>query len=176
MTLPILQKAVLRTERLTLKPHTAQDVDTLLDLLTHPDVTRTFMVPELPTHREAEALAKALIAFSQPEDTRHLEYGIYLDGSLIGLVDDCGAEGDTIEIGYALHPNWQGCGYATEAVRAVLADLREMGFKRVTAGYFAENTASLRVMEKCGMQKTAVTDTVEYRGERHTCCYCEICF
>lgn len=176
MTLPIQQKAAIQTERLTLKPHTAQDVDALIALLTDADVTRTFLVPDLPTRSAAEALANALIAFSQPGDTQHLEYGIYLDDALIGLVNNCGAEGESIEIGYAVHPHWQGRGYATEAVRAVLADLREMGFKKVTAGYFAENTASLRVMEKCGMQKTAATDTVEYRGKRHTCRYCEICF
>ena len=31
-----------------------------------------------------------------------------------------------------------------------------MGFRKVTAGYFAENTASRRVMEKCGMRREGV--------------------
>ena len=69
-----------------------------------------------------------------------------------------------------------GHGYATEAVRAVLEELRDMGFRRVTAGYFEGNEASHRVMEKCGMQPVAYTDEEEYRGVRHLCRYCEVRF
>ena len=58
----------------------------------------------------------------------------------------------------------------------MLGALREMGFRRVTAGYFQENDASRRVMEKCGMVRTDQTDEDEYRGERRVCRYCEICF
>lgn len=175
MKLPIQKKAGIETERLVLKPYTEQDVDGLIELLTNPEVTRTFMVPDtdLPGMKK---LAEKLVEFSQPEDTEHLEYGVYLDGKIIGFVNDCGAEEDAIEIGYVIHPRCQGHGYATEAVRAVLAELREMGFKKVAAEYFAENTASLRVMEKCGMRQTDRTDEEEYRGRRHSCRYCEICF
>lgn len=95
---------------------------------------------------------------------------------MIGFVNDCEIGDDEIEIGYVIHPQYQGRGYATEAVHAVIAELREMGFRKVTAGYFSENTASLRVMEKCGMQKTTITDEEDYRGKRHICKYCEICF
>ena len=105
-----------------------------------------------------------------------LTLSIYREGELIGFINDCGVEGDEIEIGYVIHPRCQNHGYASEAVHAVLAELREMGFKRVTAGYFAENTASLRVMEKCGMRRTDKTDTVTYRSKLHHCHYCEICF
>ena len=50
-----------------------------------------------------------------------------------------------------IHPDYQGCGYATEAVGAVLRELREMGFRKVIAGFFSENSARRRVMEKCGI-------------------------
>lgn len=176
MPLSITQKAQIQTERLILKPHTMQDMDALADLLTNPEITRTFMVPDFSARADAEALARTLIAFSQPEDATHLEYGVYRAGELIGLVNNCGTDGDAIEIGYVIAPRHQGCGYATEAVRAVLADLHDMGFQKVIAGYFAENTASRRVMEKCGMHAIDRTDEVIYRGERHICRYCEICF
>jgi RimJ/RimL family protein N-acetyltransferase len=41
----------------------------------------------------------------------------------------------------------------------------------VTAGAFEDNLASLRVMEKCGMQPMEHTDTIEYRGCEHLCLY-----
>ena len=110
------------------------------------------------------------------EDDKHLEYGIYLGGQMIGFVNDCGVDGDEIEIGYVIHPRYQGHGYATEAVRAVIGELREMGFRKIVAGYFSENTASFRVMEKCGMQQLDRTEVEEDRGEKHICRYCELCF
>ena len=169
------EKTQIKTERLILKPYSEQDIDTLIDLLTNPEVTSTFMVPETESRSCAEELVRKLIVFSRPDDTKHLEYGIYLNEKLIGFINDCGIEDDEIEIGYVIHPQYQGHGYATEAVHAVITELREMGFRKVTAGYFSENTASLRVKEKCGMQKTAITDEEDYRGKRHICKYCEIC-
>ena len=176
MNLSIQKKPCIRTERLTLRPYTTSDMEQLLALLTHPAVTRTFMVPDFATREQAVALVERLIAMSSPEDTVHLEYGICLHDRLIGFVNDCGIEEDGIEIGYVIHPDEQGHGYATEAVRAVLEELRGMGFRRVTAGYFEGNEASRRVMEKCGMQPIVETDEEEYRGEIHRCLYCEVRF
>lgn len=176
MALPIKKRTIIKTERLTVKPYALEDLNGLVALLTNPEITKTFMVPIFASPTEAENLAKKLIAFSQIDDTKHLEYGIYFNGQLIGFINDCGIDDEKIEIGYVIHPNYQGHGYATEAVRAIICELREMGFQKVIAGFFAENTASCRVMEKCGMQQTGVTQSEEYRGEHHICRYCEICF
>ena len=174
MSLPIGKKDLIRTERLTLRPYTRDDLSELVCLITNAEITKTFMVPEFTSPEQAEELAAKLIGFSRKEDTAHLEYGICLNGKVIGFINDCGIEDEEIEIGYVVHPAHRGHGYAPEAVRAVIRELREMGFKKVTAGYFEGNTASLRVMEKCGMQSIAYTDEVEYRGEHHLCRYCEI--
>ncbi|MGM9653433.1 MAG: GNAT family N-acetyltransferase [Eubacteriales bacterium] len=114
--------------------------------------------------------------FSKIEDTVHLEYGIYQNGTLIGFINDCGVREDEIEIGYVIAPEYQGHGYATEAVRAMIHELRGMGFRKITAGYFEENAASRRVMEKAGMRPSGYVGREEYRGAVHTCIYCEICF
>lgn len=174
MALPIKKKAWIKTERLTIKPHALEDLDGLVGLLTNPEITKTFMVPTFESLEQMESLAKKLIVFSQEADTKHLQYGIYLGEKIIGFINDCGIEEDEIEIGYVIHPDYQGHGYATEAVRSIICELCEMGFHKVTAGYFAENVASRRVMEKCGMRQTALTGEEEYRGRRHICRYCEI--
>ena len=174
MTIPVKKKTFIKTERLIIKPYATEDVEGLISLLTNPDITQTFMVPEFESYEQMEELAKKLITFSQVEDTTHLEYGIYLGERLIGFLNDCGMEEKEIEIGYVIHPDYQGKGYATEAVKAIIRELFEMGFEKVTAGYFAENEASRRVMEKCGMQQTGITDEEEYRGIQHICHYCEI--
>ena len=51
-----------------------------------------------------------------------------------------------------------------------------MGFRKVMAGFFEENTASRRVMEKSGMQLNDLVEEEEYRGIIHKCYYCEINF
>lgn len=148
----------------------------LVELLTHPQITKTFMVPTYNSPKEYEDLAEKLIAFSQMNDTKHLGYGIYREEKLIGFLNDCGIEGREIEIGYVIHPLYQGHGYATEALNALLTELRAMGFCTVRAGYFQKNIASRRVMEKCGMHPIEKTEIEEYRGEQQMCLYCEICF
>ena len=104
MALPIRKKAQIKTERLILKPYSELDIGALIDLLTNPEVTSTFMVPEMESRSCAEELVKKLIVFSQPDDAKHLEYGIYMSEKLIGFINDCGVEGDEIEIGYVIHP------------------------------------------------------------------------
>ncbi len=169
MPLPIQMKSQLQTDRLTLRPHTAADIPALARLLADRANTETFLVPDFTSEAQAVSLAQKLVEFSQISDTEHLQYGIDLQGQLIGFITDCGVEADTIEIGYILDPAYQGHGYTTEAVRAIIDDLRRMGFKKVTAAFFESNTASRRVLEKCGLRPTGSTETLEYRGAVHTC-------
>ena len=167
------KKASIQTQRLTLHVILEKDTEQLVQLLTNHEITKTFMVPDLKTPEQVTALAETLISFSQIEDVEHLAYGIYTDDWLIGFINDCDMENDTIEIGYVIHPDYQGKGYATEAVHAMIEELLKMGFRKVKAGYFEENVASRRVMEKCGLKQLSYTDEIEYRGIVHKCFYYE---
>jgi [ribosomal protein S5]-alanine N-acetyltransferase len=56
-------------------------------------------------------------------------------------------------VGYRLGKQYWGKGYATEALRAVIAYLFEQTtVNRIYASTWAENTASARVLEKAGMR------------------------
>lgn len=58
-----------------------------------------------------------------------------------------------IEVGFSVSRAWQGRGFATEALKAVLAHLTENeGISCVTAWCAAENTGSRKVLEKAGME------------------------
>ena len=73
------------------------------------------------------------------------------------VIGNCGIRQPTpdapeAEIGYELDPNYWGHGYATEAMRAMLAwGWQNLPIQRVTAWCIAENTASIRVLEKLGL-------------------------
>jgi RimJ/RimL family protein N-acetyltransferase len=68
------------------------------------------------------------------------------------------AKGVHAEIGWVFDPQFQGRGYATEAVRALLRlAFDALGLRRVEAYCFAENEPSWRLMERVGMRREAHT-------------------
>jgi RimJ/RimL family protein N-acetyltransferase len=58
------------------------------------------------------------------------------------------------EVWYKLHPSFWNRGYGTEALRAVLDfGFHTLGLHRIEAGCAVENGASIRLLEKVGMQR-----------------------
>lgn len=89
-----------------------------------------------------------------PEHTGPGTFLVLLDGKVVG---DCGwfgppdAEGE-VEIGYGLAPSVRGRGLGTEAVRALLAWVRQQGAVRVRAEVLPGNEASLRLLRRLGFE------------------------
>jgi RimJ/RimL family protein N-acetyltransferase len=119
---------------------------------------------------EAEARAFADLA----QDPRLPQFIVTLPGR--GVIGSAGlGEHDSEpELGYWIaRPHW-GQGYATEAAGAVLRIARTLGHTRLTAGHFADNPASGRVLRKLGFVPTGrispryscarrmLVDSVEY--------------
>lgn len=76
------------------------------------------------------------------------------NNALIGIFVECEVdrENKSLEIGYGLGSRHWGKGYMTEVVKAMLSYyFTETEFQTVYASFFPENTASKKVMEKCGM-------------------------
>ena len=71
----------------------------------------------------------------------------------------------TYEIGWVLHPIYQGKGYATEAAKALLLyGFENLHAHRIIATCQPENPASYRVMEKIGMKREGHFRKGLYRG------------
>ena len=75
---------------------------------------------------------------------------------LLPLSDEDGPTG-LVEVGWHLHPQYQGQGMATEAARAVLALAAKAGIDQVLAITDVDNAASQRVAERLGMTDEGVT-------------------
>ena len=163
-----MQKKII-TPRLVLDSIKDADRDAFIEIFRHDTVKATYMLPDLENDEKATALFERIKKLS--EQTDRYVYGIYLDGKAIGLINDTDIDEKTIEIGYALHPDLNSNGYMTEAVKAIITALFERGFETVTAAAFEENTASFRVMQKCGMERIDKTETLEYREKSHICIY-----
>ncbi len=157
------------TERLVIKSMTESDKDAVIRLLTNDIVKKTYMIPEFDSKEALERMFNRYKDISK--DASRYVRGVYLQGKLIGIVNDVEIGEGCIELGYAFLPEYYNQGYATEMLRAVLADLAEKGYKQVLTGAFMENKASIRVMEKCGMKRLQETEQIEYRGMVHDCVY-----
>lgn len=146
-----------RTERLELRPVTDEDVDRILDYRNTPEVTRWLLRTEV----DPDAFRAAWR--SVPENPDDHSVGVVLDGVVIGTVSLMVQDGmgqpemparTEADLGYTFDPAYAGHGYATEAVTAMVAlAFEELGVRRITAGCYADNLASVRILEKIGMRR-----------------------
>ena len=75
-------------------------------------------------------------------------------GENVGYIQLCKLDDGTWEIGYHIAKSFTGKGYATEAVKAFLPVMaKKLNINEVYGICLAENTASVRVLEKCGFTK-----------------------
>jgi RimJ/RimL family protein N-acetyltransferase len=81
---------------------------------------------------------------------------ITVEGEVIGACSLDGCDG-TPELGYWIGAPFWGCGYATEAVSALVGRaFKGLGHKAIKASTRVSNPVSRRVVEKCGFRWTGV--------------------
>jgi RimJ/RimL family protein N-acetyltransferase len=161
---------IIETERLTLRPHTVEDFEDYQALWSDEAVVR--FISGVPSTRE-QAWARLLRAAGM---WHHLGFGFLAiedkqSGRFVGEAGFLEVKRDmkpittegTLEAGWALLPSAQRCGYATEALRALITWAEEhFPSKPITCIIDPDNTASLRVAEKLGFQEAGRAD---YHGE-----------
>ena len=163
------KKDKLTTKNLVLKPLENEDRNALISLLEDPLIKKTYMCPVFKSQEDKNKCFLRLKDIS--EEKNKILYGIYLNKLLIGFINEVVSYNDTIELGYLITPNQWNKGYATEALSATISEVFRIGYKVVDCGHFEENPASGKVMQKCGMQKIAKTESIEYAGATHLCVY-----
>jgi RimJ/RimL family protein N-acetyltransferase len=141
---------LLETARLTLREFTESDVDNLYALDSDPGVMR-FINGGKPTPREeieAELLPQILCDGGR---WAAIERATSDFVGWFGLREVLDRPGER-ELGYRLRTKAWGRGYATEGSRALIRHgFTRLGLTRIVANTMTVNTASRRVMEKCGM-------------------------
>lgn len=142
----------LRTDRLLLRPFAADDAGALHGYLSREDAVR-FEPYGVQSAQECVRLAA-----DRASDDRFL--ALCVDGQ--GLVGNlyCAPEGPpswrTWTVGYVLHPDHWGRGYATEALLRLLAHLfDERDAHRVFARCDPRNERSWRLLEGAGLRREA---------------------
>lgn len=156
----------LETDRLILRPLTAEDADNLFQLDSDPQVMRYINggIPTsyaaivqnfLPTYTRVDPKFPHL-RFWAALDQQNLDFVgwfhfIHVGQHPLALRLKLAAE-DDIALGYRLHRNFWGKGYATEASRFLIQKgFQEWKVQRVVAWALRENLASTGVMKRLGM-------------------------
>jgi RimJ/RimL family protein N-acetyltransferase len=153
----------LETERLLLRPQTADDIAGIVVLLNDYDIARN--LANVP-HPYTEADAQGFLGRWNAERASGAAYPFLVtrkpDHRPIG---GCGlrrGERGVYELGYWLGKPYWGQGYASEAARRVAGfAFRELDVPVVKASYFHDNPASGRVLAKLGAVPAGV--------EHHDC-------
>jgi ribosomal-protein-alanine N-acetyltransferase len=152
---------VLSTERLVLRPVTADDHAALLAHWTEPDVRRFLF--------DGAALSAAEVTETIEDSVRDFAaggFGVWLiheegRSALVGTAGLRPLEDIGLEIFYSLAPGSWGRGYATEAARAVVEHaLGPLGLPEVLAEVDEGNAASVAVVKRLGMTPFAVVPGV----------------
>ncbi len=151
-------EVVLQTARLQLRRFTPDDVDLIVALDSDPAVMR-YITGGRATSRD-EVVAEVLPAWlAYYEHSEHLGFFAAHEratGEFVGWFHfrpGVGRPAEEPELGYRLRRTSWGSGLATEGSRALIdSGFSEHAVTRVDAGTMVVNTASRRVMEKCGMR------------------------
>ncbi|MFI1192624.1 GNAT family N-acetyltransferase [Micromonospora sp. NPDC020750] len=155
---------ILATERLVLRDWTADpaDLNRIFDIYSRPEVTRWLGAPGLPLTDPAQAADR--LAMWRDRHAEHGDrYGTWAievrdTGVVVGTAllkplpgrDESVLTTD-IEVGWHLHPDSWGHGYATEAARSLVARELATGTPQVWAVVSPGNAASMAVARQLGM-------------------------
>jgi [ribosomal protein S5]-alanine N-acetyltransferase len=145
---------ILETPRLYLRPFTEADTSLIQQLNNNPDVVKYLHEPLLETEEQAKNI---LLDHILPQYKLNLGRWATFIKDTDEFIGWCGLkyrpELEEIDLGYRFSPKYWGIGYATEAAQHVLNyGLKTLKLKVITGRAHVENIASLKVLEKIGMQ------------------------
>jgi RimJ/RimL family protein N-acetyltransferase len=146
----------LGTTNLRLQPCRIEDVPLVHALWTNEHVRHFLFDDRVISLDEARLFVEGSLA-----NFEQYGYGLWLvfpareSYRLVGFAGFLRLEEETPNLIYGVHPDFRGCGYATEAAEAVLSyAFEELDLTQVKADVDEPNVASVRVLEKLGMRRT----------------------
>lgn len=147
-------KPSLETERLTLRPLTAEDAPDLKEWLGLDEIYTYWGRKASKGERDPELLFIDARPWVKRKPSQDFNWGIVWkeSGKVIGMLAIFDVQNQRMaSVGYRLHPAYWRQGIVTEALRrAVDFVFSETELQRLEATADVRNIASLRVLEKCG--------------------------
>jgi len=150
---PAMTDAALRSRRLALRPLREEDAEPLVFLLGD-DRDAVLQMSHMPWPC-TPAAAREWIALRTRPGTTSFAITRADDDAFLGAIGFGGLR-EMPSVGYWIGRPFWNQGYAAEALQLVIARVRGLGAKGLQAETFPENTASARVLAKCGFRYRGV--------------------
>jgi RimJ/RimL family protein N-acetyltransferase len=159
---------VLADDVVTLRAHTANDIDAVYEMCQDPEMQRWTTIP-VPYQREHAVNFLTGIVPAGWRDGTMWAWAIEYDGQYAGTIDLRDGEGGVGEVGFGLAPAARGAGVMTRALKLVVRYAFDvLGWDRVIWRAFVGNWASRRVAWKAGFRGLVVVPGGgRSRGVRH---------
>ncbi|GAW51297.1 MULTISPECIES: GNAT family N-acetyltransferase [unclassified Nocardioides] len=160
----------LETDRLLIRPWRHEDAARLLDIQSRIEVVKWLGDGEPVLMKDLDEAHRRIDRYAELSATPPLGFWSVervADGVVLGtvlLLTLPHADHGEVEIGWHLHPDSWGHGYASEAARAVLGHGFDAGLPEIIAVSHTDNVASQAVMRRLGMEDRGIVDTW-YEGE-----------
>ena len=159
----------IETDRLTIRRMQDRDLRNFLEYESHPDHCRYLSRGPYTDDQARDFIAVARdLPLGAEGQYHHLSIELRSTAKMIGsvcvkVVSQAHRQGD---VGWFLHPGYQGQGLATEASRALLEfAFTKLDLHRITAHCDAQNTRSRLMMERLGMRREGFYRQIAYFDE-----------
>lgn len=159
----------IETKRLALRPLRASDARRIALFVGDPRVGRNLAMTPIP-YFEVTAEGWLMIMRARVGLKKDFVYGVELQSEgLIGCIGAHARTDGSFEVGYWYGRQFWGRGFASEALEGFLEQARALG--PLKSGYFEDNPASGRVLEKGGFAHTGEIESTfsMARGEKARC-------
>jgi len=154
----------LETDRLLIRPWTHDDAGRLLDIQSRLEVVKWLGDGEPVLMKDLDEAHQRVDRYADRSATPPLGFWaieVRATGAVVGsvlLLTLPNAEDGEVEIGWHLHPDSWGHGYASEAARAVLGHGFDAGLPEIIAVSHTDNYPSQSVMRRIGMTDRGIIE------------------
>ena len=162
---------LLETPRLIFRKLQEEDASSMYELDSNAEVHRYLGNTPVQSKEESEKIIQFIRKQYVDNGVGHWALIEKTSGEFIGwaglklVKEEINGHKDFYDLGYRLIPRYWGKGYATEAGKALVTYAFEiLKTKNVFAFVDAENVASIKVLQKAGLQ---CASQFEYEGQKH---------
>lgn len=156
----------METERLYIRKFVAGDIDDFCELI-RDKMASPYAIYDSAFPTDDAGLREVLGYFASTDEFWALE--LKEESKIIGFISLNHVDDTSRNLGYCLHTQWQGKGYATEAARRMIRyAAEELGFDKLVTGTADENLPSVRLLDKLGFVKVGLGSyelPLNFKGE-----------
>jgi [ribosomal protein S5]-alanine N-acetyltransferase len=162
----VMQFPILTTERLILRCLEPNDAPALKTLRSNKSVNQFLDRPKSTTLRAAQRFIQNILFLINSQQSFYWGIALKENNLVIGTICywNLNPNENQAEIGYELHPKFQGKGMMQEAVLKILEyGWNEMQLKTITAFTRFDNLKSIALLEKFNFQQIIDTKESQYK-------------